>query len=88
MREEWPATPGADTLAIPEDRQNHVLDVYLVEGQLVDLRLDGQSVHPTWFKIEWKESGEVSAKVKGVRLATRYGDEINLHQSPARAKSG
>jgi hypothetical protein len=57
-----------------------VLDVYLRDGKLVDVRLDGESVHPTWFKIEWKETGEVSAKVKGVRLATRMGDEINIHQ--------
>jgi hypothetical protein len=78
---EWPSTPGADKLAIPENRQNHVLDVYLVDGRLADLRLDGESVYPTWFKIEFKETGEVSAKVKGVRLATRFGDEINLHQS-------
>jgi hypothetical protein len=81
MREQWPSTPGADTLAIPENRQNHVLDVYLVNGRLADLRLDGESVFPTWFKIEFKETGEMSAKVKGVRLATRFGDEINLHQS-------
>src|SRR5919206_4924378 len=57
------------------------LDVYLREGKLIDVRLDGESVHPTWFKIEWKESGELSAKVKGVRLATRYGDEIAIHQA-------
>jgi hypothetical protein len=58
-----------------------VLDVYLQDGKLVDVRLDGESVLPTWFKIEWKESGEISAKVKGVRLATRFGDEINIHQT-------
>jgi hypothetical protein len=76
----WPATPGADTLAIPEGRENHRLDVYLApDGQLTDVRLDDESVHPTWFKIEWKESGEVSAKVKGVRLATRFGDTITIH---------
>ena len=56
-----------------------MLDVYLVDGRVADLRLDGESVHPTWFKIEFKETGEVSAKVKGVRLATRFGDEINVH---------
>jgi hypothetical protein len=78
MREEWPSTPGTDTLAIPENRQNHVLDVYLVNGRVADVRLDGESVHPTWFKIEFKETGEVSAKVKGVRLATRFGDSINV----------
>jgi hypothetical protein len=33
-----------------------------------------------WFKLEFKESGEVSAKVKGLRLATRFGDVINVHQ--------
>jgi hypothetical protein len=78
--DEWPQTPGAETFAIPTDRQAHRLDVYLADGQLADVRLDGDSVHPTWFKIEWKESGEVSAKIKGVRLATRYGDEITIHQ--------
>ena len=87
MSEHWPSTPGSDTLAIPADRESHVLDVYLLNGRVADIQLDGESVHPTWFKIEWKETGEVSAKVKGVRLATRFGDEINLHQGPAPAKS-
>ena len=82
MHERWPATPGADTQAIPENRENHVLDVYLTNGRVADVRLDGESVHPTWFKIEFKETGEVSAKVKGVRLATRYGDAINIHPAP------
>jgi hypothetical protein len=76
----WPETPGADTFALPEDRESHQLDVYLADGHLTDVHLDGESVYPTWFKIEWKETGEVSAKVKGVRLATRYGDIINVHQ--------
>jgi hypothetical protein len=83
MREEWPSTPGADTLAIPADRENHVLDVYLLNSRVTDVRLDGESVHPTWFKIEFKETGEVSAKVKGVRLATRFGDQINVHEASA-----
>jgi hypothetical protein len=61
----------------------HRLDVYLADGQLKDVRLDGESVYPTWFKLEFKETGEVSAKVKGVRLGTRFGDEINIHQVPA-----
>jgi hypothetical protein len=61
----------------------HRLDVYLADGQLTDVHLNGESVYPTWFKIEWKETGEVSAKVKGVRLATRNGDEINVHQGAA-----
>ncbi len=77
----WPRTPGSDTLAIPTGREGHQLDVYLSDGELIDVRLDGESVHPTWFKIEWKESGEVSAKVKGVKLATRFGDVINVHQA-------
>jgi hypothetical protein len=61
----------------------HRLDVYLADGELKDVRLDGESVYPTWFKLEFKEGGEVSAKVKGVRLATRVGDEINIHQVQA-----
>jgi hypothetical protein len=83
----WPETAGSDTFAIPEGREAHQLDVYLFDGHLTDVHLDGESVYPTWFKIEWKESGEVSAKVKGVRLATRYGDVINVHQVPAPARS-
>lgn len=85
MSEHWPSTPGADTLAIPENRENHVLDVYLRDGLLTDVQLDGESVYPTWFKVEFKETGEVSAKIKGVRLATRFGDQINVHQSSAPA---
>ncbi len=77
----WPETPGADTFVVPAEREAHQLDVYLKDGHLIDVRLDGESVLPTWFKIEWKESGEVSAKVKGVKLATRFGDVINLHQA-------
>jgi len=66
---------------VTEDEASaHTLDVYLQDGQLDDVKLDGESLHPTWFKIEWKESGEVSAKIKGVRLATRNGDVINIHQ--------
>jgi hypothetical protein len=61
----------------------HRLDVYLAGGELKDVRLDGESVYPTWFKLEFKETGELSAKVKGVRLGTRFGDEINIHQVPA-----
>jgi hypothetical protein len=65
----------------------HRLDVYLADGQLTDVRLDGESVFPTWFKVEWKESGDVSAKVKGVRLASRFGDEIAIHQVRAAVDS-
>ena len=74
-----------DTLAIPEDRENHVLDVYLVDSKPVELKLDGESLFPVWFKLEFKETGEISAKVKGVRLATRFGDEINIHQGSLKA---
>jgi hypothetical protein len=76
---QWPEAPSADKLAIPEGRENHVLDVYLVDSRPVELRLDGESLFPVWFKLEFKEGGEVSAKVKGVRLATRFGDVINIH---------
>ena len=79
------AVEDTDVEGVEEDTsagEGHTLDVYLVDGQLEDVRLDGESVHPTWFKIEWKESGELSAKVKGVRLATRYGDVISIHQGP------
>jgi hypothetical protein len=65
-----------------EEPGSHSLDVYLTDGHLTDVHLDGESVHPTWFKIEWKgASGEVSAKIKGLRLATRYGDAINIHSA-------
>ena len=76
---DWPSPGGADTFVVPEGRENHVLDVYLVEGRPVDLVLDGESLWPVWFKVEFKETGEVSAKVRGVRLATRFGDQINVH---------
>ena len=57
------------------------LDVYLTgDGQVVDVRLDGESVWPTWFKLEWKGNGEMSAKVQGVRLSTRMGDAVRIHQ--------
>lgn len=71
------------------------LDVYLSDGEVADVRLNGESVWPTWFKIEWKGNGELSAKVQGVRLATARGDEIRIHQgapegraTPAAAERG
>jgi hypothetical protein len=76
---DWPRHLPADAFAPIEGRQAHHLEVFLKNGQLADVRLDGASVLPTWFKIEWKETGEMSAKVKGVRLATRYGDRITFH---------
>ena len=67
--------------AAPE-RENHHLDVYLTRGKLADVCLDGQSVYPTWFKLEWKETGQMSAKVRGVRISTRLGDAITIHARP------
>jgi hypothetical protein len=76
---EWPTTPSADDPTLAVQLERHVLDVYLVDGRPVELLLDGESLFPVWFKLEFKETGELSAKVKGVRLATRLGDKINIH---------
>ena len=62
-----------------EQFESHQMDVYLVDGQAVDVQVDGESVFPTWFKLEFKENGEVSAKVKGMRLSSRRGDVIQVH---------
>ena len=80
----WSEAKTADAFAPVAGRENHRLDVYLTAGEVVDVRLDGESVWPVWFKLEWKGTGEVSAKVRGLRLATRYGDTIAIHQEPAR----
>jgi hypothetical protein len=54
-----------------------------------DVRLDSESVWPTWFKIEWKETGQRSAKIRGERLSTNYGDEIVIrHEAPPEARAG
>lgn len=63
----------------PEGAQR--LDVYLKAGEVSDLRLNGRSVWPIWFKIEWKGNGHLSAKVRGVRLSSAAGDEIRIHQA-------
>ncbi len=34
----WPETPSADTFAPIEERESHRLDIYLVQGSLVDAR--------------------------------------------------
>jgi hypothetical protein len=78
----WPTDIPADTFAPIAGRNDHHLEVLLADGQVSDVRLDGQSVWPTWFKIEWKGNGELSAKVKGVRLSTRYGDRITIRPLP------
>jgi hypothetical protein len=76
----WPKARSAETFAPIGQRENHRLDVYLAGGEVADVRLDGKSVWPTWFKLEWKGTGEMSAKIQGFRLATRYGDAITIHQ--------
>ncbi len=80
-------------MAFPTPPQaTYRLDVYLVDGRPVDVTVDGESVFPTWFKLEFKETGEVSAKVKGLKLSSRRGDAINVHigapGSQADASSG
>jgi len=55
------------------------LVVYLLDGEVHDVTLDGESLWPMWFKIEWKENGQRSAKIRGERLSTNHGDEIVLH---------
>lgn len=85
---EWPTPNSSDTFAVPTGRENHHLDVYLVGGEVVDVHLDGESVWPTWFKIEWKGTGDVSAKVRGLRLASRYGDAITIHDGQPAAGGG
>ncbi len=54
------------------------LEVHLVDGEIRDVTLDGESLWPSWFKIEWKETGQKSAKIRGERLSTNFGDEIVL----------
>ena len=61
------------------------LDVYLRGGEIADVLLDGTSLWPSWFKIEWKENGQRSAKIRGERLSTNFGDEIVIHQAEAAA---
>ena len=62
------------------------LDVYLRDGEIEDVRLDGESLWPMWFKIEWKETGQRSAKIRGERLSTNHGDEIVIfHEAGAAA---
>jgi hypothetical protein len=76
----WPTNLSADTFARPEGREDHVLDVYLdTKGEIVDAKLDGESFWPAWFKVEFKGNGELSAKVHGLRMSTRLGDEVHFH---------
>lgn len=55
------------------------LEIYLdPAGELRDVRLDGESLWPIWFKVEWKGNGQLGAKIAGQRLSTREGDEIRF----------
>lgn len=79
----WPTNAPDDTFAPIEGRECHRLDIYLQNGELVDAHLDGESFWPTWFKVEFKGNGELSAKVRGVRLSTRSGDQVIFHHRPS-----
>ncbi len=48
------------------------------DGTLADVLLDGDSLWPIWFKVEWKGNGQLGAKIAGNRLSTREGDEIRF----------
>ena len=48
------------------------------DGGLQDVLLDGESLWPIWFKVEWKGNGQLSAKIAGRRLSTREGDQIRI----------
>ncbi len=80
MPASWPTEHPDDTLVMPEGAERHELDVQVdSHGQVADVRLDGRSIWPTWFKVEWKGNGQVSAKANGLRLSSRAGDRISLH---------
>jgi hypothetical protein len=79
----WPTHRPNEALAIPEGSERHDLRVTLdPSGQVLDVSLDGQSVWPGWFKLEWKGNGQMSAKAAGIRLSTRYGDRISIRITP------
>lgn len=60
------------------------LEIQLDESaELRDVLLDGESLWPIWFKVEWKGNGHLSAKIAGQRLSTRDGDVIHF-TTPAR----
>ena len=82
----WPTNLPADALAIPDERENHLLEVFLnADGEIEDAHLDTESFWPAWFKVEFKGNGELSAKVHGLRLSTRFGDKIVFHRLERRA---
>jgi hypothetical protein len=61
------------------------LEVFLDGAEVLDVRLDGESLWPIWFKVEWKETGARSAKIAGERLSTNHGDEIVIAQGAPKA---
>jgi hypothetical protein len=73
----WPTIDDAAQAGAVTD--THTLDVYLESDRAVDVRVDGESLFPTWFKLEFKETGEVSAKIKGLKLSSKRGDVIRVH---------
>lgn len=55
------------------------LEIYLdPDGELRDVLLNGESLWPIWFKVEWKGNGHLGGKIAGQRLSTREGDEIRF----------
>lgn len=65
---------------------SHHLEIRLApNGDLQDALLDGESVWPIWFKVEWKGNGQVGAKIAGQRLSTREGDKIRFVLADERA---
>jgi len=82
---DWPEAGrrSAETFAPVAGAEPHRLEVYLDGSEPMDVRLDGESVWPAWFKLEWKGTGDMSAKVRGVRLSTRLGDTIAIHPASA-----
>jgi hypothetical protein len=75
----WPTVDPAAMAGSSREIETHQMDVYLEGDRAVDVQVDGESVFPTWFKLEFKETGEVSAKVKGLKLSTKRGDAIRVH---------
>ena len=66
------------------------LEIHLAAtGELRDVLLDGESLWPMWFKVEWKGDGQLSAKIAGRRLSTRQGDAIRfvVDRGPAETSS-
>ena len=74
---QWPTIDKSATNRA--ESETYTLDVYLDGDRAVDVHVDGESLFPTWFKLEFKETGEISAKIKGLKLSTKRGDTIRVH---------